>query len=390
MNFLTKLFIKKGENPKNEKVRERCGKNAGILCIILNSLLAGGKIVVGAISGAISVLADGLNNLTDCGSNVVSVIGFKMSGKPADKEHPFGHQRAESISAFLISTLIIFVAVELLITSIEKIITPVKNEFSVYLIVVLAVAVAVKLFMFLLNRTLGKATDSEALKATGADSLSDSISTLAVLIALIISHYTDVILDGYAGVAVSLFIGFTGVKLLLETISHLIGKAPDAETVKMIEERVLTFPEVHGIHDLAVHIYGQNKMYATVHVEVDCDIGIMHSHDLADAIEKDFLDNTNVILTVHIDPLVLSDPKVNELRDYAYKIVYDIDPTFKMHDFRMVGGKTHANMVFDVAVPFDSKLTLSEIEQKIKDRVYGERQNLGVVVTVERQMTDPT
>ncbi len=388
MKFLTKLFIKKDDNPKDEKVRERCGKNAGILCIILNTLLAGGKIVVGALSGAISVLADGLNNLTDCGSNVVSVIGFKMSGKPADKEHPFGHQRAESISAFLISTLIIFVAVELLITSIEKIITPVANQFSIYLVIVLAVAVLIKLFMFVLNRALGKATDSEALKATGADSLSDSISTFAVLIALIISHFTGVILDGYAGVAVSLFIGFTGVKLLLETISHLIGKAPDIETVKMIEKRVMAFPEVHGIHDLAVHIYGQNKMYATVHVEVDNEIGIMHSHDLADAIEKDFFENTNVILTVHIDPLVLNDPKVNELRDYAEKIVFDLDPTYKIHDFRMVGGKTHANMVFDVAVPFDGNLTLNEIEEKIKDRVAKERQNIGVVVTVERQITE--
>lgn len=383
--FLSRLFVRKNENPKDDAVRERTGKRAGLICIILNTILAGGKIAVGAIIGAVSVLADGFNNLTDCGSNVVSVIGFKMSGKPADKEHPFGHQRAESISAMLISVLILFVAVELLTQSIEKIITPVKNDFNLLVIIVLSASILIKLFMFVLNRTLGKLTDSPSMKATSLDSLSDTVATSVVLIVLIISHFTGVILDGYAGVLVALFIGFTGFKLLKETVSGLLGEAPKTEVVKEIEDRVMSFEGVHGIHDLAVHSYGQNKMYATVHVEVDSAMQLMRTHDLADLIEKDFIDNTNIILTVHIDPLVLNDPRINALRDEAEKTVYQISPDCKIHDFRLVGGETHSNIVFDVAVPFDCKFTDAWLEKEIKQNICSCHSNLGVVITIERQ-----
>ena len=361
------------------------GKFSGALGIALNTLLAAGKIAVGALFGMISVLADGMNNLTDCGSNVVSVIGFKMSGKPADKEHPFGHQRAESISALVIALIVLVVAVELAVQSVEKIISPTESEFSYWLVAVLAVSVAVKLFMFFLNRSLAKAVDSEALKATAADSISDAIATAAVLLSLLISQWTEFNLDGYMGAAVAVFIAFTGGSILKETVSRLLGKAPDADVVKKIEQKILSFEGVRGLHDLTVHSYGQNKLYATAHVEVDSRMPIMDAHDLADAIEKDFAADTDIALTVHIDPLVFDDPKVNRYREEAERIVGNIDGRFRMHDFRVVGGTMHSNLVFDVAVPFDCALSEAEILARIKDGVSLLGENLDAVVTVERQ-----
>ncbi len=385
MNIFSKFLIKEGEKPASPAVRERAGNFSGGLGIALNTLLAGCKIAVGALTGMISVLADGMNNLTDCGSNVVSIIGFKMSGKPADKEHPFGHQRAESISALVIALIVLVVAVELAVQSVEKIITPAASEFSVWLAVVLGISVAVKLFMFFLNRALARTVESEALRATAADSISDAVATAAVLLALLISHWTGFDLDGYMGVAVAIFIAFTGGSILKETVSRLLGKAPDHAVIEEIEQRVLAFEGVHGLHDLTVHSYGQNKLYATVHVEVDSHMPIMEAHDLADEIEKNFAAETDIALTVHIDPLVLDDPKVNRYRQEAERIVLSVDPRFRLHDFRVVGGTAHSNLVFDVAVPFDCKMSETEILSRIRDGVSLLDGNLDAVVTVERQ-----
>ena len=383
--MLSKIFLHKKDDPQDPAVRARCGRNAGIFGIVLNTLLAAGKIIVGSISGAISVTADGLNNLTDCGSNVVSVIGFKMSEKPADKEHPFGHRRAESIASLLIAVIILVVAAELIMQSAEKIFSPSETDISLLVLIVLGVSVAVKLFMFLFNRSLGKAISSETLKATAADSISDVIATTAVLISAIISRFTKLELDGYLGVVVALFIAVTGIGILKDTISNLLGKAPDPEIVRDIEKRVLSFENVRGLHDLTVHDYGQNKLYATVHVEVDAQMSITSAHDLADRIEKDFAQHTAIALTVHIDPLVYDDPELNRLRDEIYRIVGEIDPSLKMHDFRMVGGDTHKNLVFDVAVPFDCKISDADILQRIKDGVALLDGHYDTVATIERQ-----
>lgn len=380
------IFLKKTDDVNDLSVRARCGKRAGLLGIILNTLLAGGKIAVGILSGAISVLADGLNNLTDCGSNVVSVIGFKMSEKPADKEHPFGHRRAESVASLLIAVIILVVAVELAVSSAEKIITPAETDFSYLLMGVLVLSIAVKLFMFFLNRGLGKKLSSEALLATAADSISDTIATALVLVSAIVSRFADVDLDGWLGIAVALFIGFTGFSILKDTVSGLLGRAPEKETVENIEKRVLSFAGVKGVHDLIVHDYGQNKMYATVHVEVSDDLSITEAHDLADSIEKSFAAETGIALTVHIDPLVYGDPEIDRLKEEAEKIVQDIDPAFLVHDFRVVGGEQHKNLVFEVAIPFDCTLTETEILRRIREGV--SRLNGGscdCVVTVERQ-----
>lgn len=382
------LFVREGETPDSPAVRARAGKYIGGLCIALNTLLAAAKIAVGAVSGMISVLADGLNNLTDCGSNVVSVIGFRMSEKPADKEHPFGHQRAESVAAMVIAFIVLVVAAELAVQSVEKIITPAESAFSAVLAAVLAASVAVKLGMFFLNLYFARAVRSEALKATAADSISDAVATAAVLAATLVSHYTGVESDGWMGIAVALFIARTGFAILKETVSRLLGRAPDAETVKAIEARVLSFAGVCGLHDLTVHSYGPNKLYATVHVEVDAHMPIMEAHDLADRIEKNFAEETGIQLTVHIDPLVFDDPVINRRREEVCAIVAELDGRMRVHDFRAVGGKAHTNLVFDVAVPFDCKLSDAEIARRIRERVSRLGENLDAVANIERQNTD--
>ena len=386
--MLERIFLKKTQNASDPAVRAKCGRRAGILGIVLNTLLAAGKIAVGAVSGAISVTADGLNNLTDCGSNAVSVIGFKMSEKPADREHPFGHRRAESVASLLISVIILVVAAELIVQSAEKIFSPAATDFSWLLIGVLAASVLVKLFMFAFNRSLGRALSSETLKATAADSISDVIATSAVLVSALVSRFTRLETDAYLGIVVALFIAFTGFSILKETVSGLLGKAPDAETVHAIQSRVLSFGEVKGLHDLTVHNYGQDKLYATVHVEVDSGMGLTAAHDLADRIEKDFAEHTDVALTVHIDPLVYDDPELNRLREEVARIVTGVDKSLRMHDFRMVGGKTHKNLVFDVAVPFECKLADAEIAAQIRTRVQLLDGNYDAVSTIERQNID--
>ncbi len=382
MSIFSKLLSKKNSA---EDPRETCGKRAGFLGIALNILLAAGKITFGSIAGALSVVADGLNNLTDCGSNIVSVIGFKMSGKPADREHPFGHRRAETIAALVISVVILAVAAELALQSVEKLFAPEPVAFSVGLLVVLGVSVLVKLFMFVMNRSLARDYSAETFKATATDSLSDAIATSAVFLSLLISHYSGFDLDGYMGIAVAVFIAFSGASILKDTVSSLIGKAADEQIIKDIEQRIGSFAGVQGIHDLLIHDYGADKFYATVHVEVDSHMPIMAAHDLADDIERDFSTHTNIILTVHIDPLVYGDPRVDLYRGKAQQAVESVDITLRMHDFRVVGGETHSNLVFDVAVPFDCKLSDSEISRRIREKLVSENENVDAIITVERQ-----
>lgn len=373
----------------DEALRARMGAVSGGVGIAVNTLLAAAKIALGAVTGSLSVLADGMNNLTDCGSNVVSLIGLKVSEKPADREHPFGHRRAETVAALIIALIVLVVAAELAIESVQKIFVPAESSFSWALVAVLGAAVAAKLFLFFFNRYWGKKLGAETLRATAADSISDAAATTAVLISLIISHYTNFDLDGYMGAAVAVFIGFTGAGILRETVSRLLGTAPEAQVLRDIEARVRAFDGVHGVHDLTVHNYGQNKLYATVHVEVDSNMPLMATHDLADAIEKQFAQQTNISLTVHIDPLVLDDPQVNRLRAQTEAAVRAIDPALRVHDFRVVGGEKHANLVFEVAAPFECALTDAQIRARITDAVsrMGENKTIGAVVTVERDIS---
>ncbi len=384
--LLLRLFVKDYKNTQSEAVRDRYGKLSGITCILLNIMLAGGKIAVGLLFGAISVLADGLNNLTDCGSNIVSLISFKMASKPADKEHPFGHQRVEYVSAMIVGIIVLVLAFELGSESFNKIISPEQSDFSWITVGVLCASILVKLWMFLFNRKLGKMINSEVLKATSVDSISDSIATASVTIALVISYYTGVNLDGYMGIAVAIFIAVAGIGILRSTISKLVGQAPDKDMIDSIKQRIMSFEGVHSMHDLTVHSYGHSKFYASVHVEVDSNVSVMATHDLADRIERDFAQNTDINLIVHIDPVVLDDPEVDKYQQLVCEVVNTIDQRFSVHDFRLVKGVTHSNLVFDVAIPFDTKLSEAQILEQLTAKLQATDPNLFVVANIEKQV----
>ncbi len=385
-NLLVRLFVKNSNNTSDPAVRENYGKMASIVCIVLNMVLSAGKIILGLLSGAISVTADGFNNLTDCGSNVVSLISFKVAGKPADKEHPFGHQRIEYISAMIVAFIVLMLAVELASESFNKIFNPEPSEMSYLMLGVLAFSVLVKVWMFFFNRKLGKTVDSEVLKATATDSLTDAISTTAVTVAVIISHFVNFNLDGYMGLAVAVVIAWAGIDILKNTMSKLLGQAPDKTLIEGIRSRIMAYEGVLGIHDLAVHNYGPHKYYASVHVEVDAKVPTMESHDLMDRIERDFAENTDIVLIIHSDPVVTDDPEINLLKQKVTEMVTSIDERFRIHDFRAVKGVTHTNLIFDVAIPFDTKLSAEEIKTRISQLVSAYDPTLFVVATVEKQL----
>ena len=342
--LLIKLFVRDYKNTGSEKVRLAYGNLSSWVCMAVNLLLAAAKITAGALSGAISVLADGLNNLSDCGSGAVSYVGFRVAAKPADKKHPFGHQRSEYLAALIVAMIIFVLAAELMIESISQLITPGENSvWSVLSVVVLSVSIAVKFWLFLFNRSVAKRVNSEVIKATALDSLTDCLATLAALIAVIVSRFAGVNIDGYMGIFVALFIAFAGVGIFRDTIGKLLGEAPDPEIVQKIRNRIFMHGGVHGIHDLMVHSYG-HKYYATVHVEVDSKMPMMEGHDLADTIERDFACNTDIVLVVHLDPVVLDNPKCNACRVLMEEIVKEIDPSFSVHDFRMVDAPAEATL----------------------------------------------
>lgn len=384
--LLVKLFVKNSSDTSDPAVRRAYGTLAGTVGIVLNILLAVGKICAGVLSGALSVTADGLNNLTDCGSNAVSVIGFKVAGKPADKEHPYGHQRMEYIAAMIVAFIVFVVAIELGVESVQKLIEPTDGSWSITAVIVLSVSVAVKLWMFFFNRSLAKKISSEALKATATDSISDAGATAAVLVALIISHYTDVDLDGVMGLIVAVLIAFAGIGIFRSTLSQLLGKAPDKAVLEDIKQRIRSHNGVLGIHDLNVHSYGK-KLYATAHVEVDARMGLSEGHDLADGIERDFAAHTDVIMVVHVDPIQVDDPVVERYRDMTAGIVRAIDPYFSIHDFRVVDGAVRVNLIFDVAMPFEAKMSEAEVERRIKDAFSAIDGKLYPMPTVERQIS---
>ncbi|MCM1289696.1 MAG: cation diffusion facilitator family transporter [Corallococcus sp.] len=391
--MLLRLFVKNFKDTQNPAVRANAGKMSGIVGIVLNLLLASAKIVVGALFGVLSVLADGLNNLTDCGSNVVSLVGIKLASKPADGRHPFGHRRMEYVASMAVAFIVLLLAVQLGIESVTKIVAFAKGqadavEFNVWLIVALSTSVLVKLWMFAFNFQLAKRYAFPLLKASAIDSISDACATSAVLIAIVISHYAGINLDGFMGLIVAVFIAFAGAKILKGTANQLVGEAPDKELTDKIERRIKSYDGVLGMHDLNVHNYGPDKFYASVHMEVDAAVNVMDSHDLADRIERDFLEHTNVTLVTHIDPIVVGNAETDAYKAQVDKIVKSIDEHFVLHDFRMVKGNELVNLIFDVAVHFDTEMTDREISDYIQTEVDNLYQNVFVAVTVERQISD--
>ena len=365
--------------------RKKLGALTSVIGVIANVLLAAVKIIVGLIFGAISVLADGLNNLADTFSSGLSLISFKLSSKPADKDHPFGHERTEYVLAMFISFLILLVAFELLKESVSKIINPNIMNFSWLVIIVLSLSILGKLMLFVLNIKVSKLIQSDVLKASAFDSLGDCISTSVILVSLLLSKVITFNLDGYAGILVSLIIAYSGVKVLKETFSKLIGQAPEKEIVDGIKNLVLSKEGVYGIHDLSVYSYGPNKYFASVHVEVDSRVDIMTSHELVDEIEREVYDKLNIILTGHLDPIEVDNSEVNDLKLLINNMINEIDTSFSMHDFRVVKAHSYTNLIFDIAVPYENKLTDDEIINVLKRKVEKLDDKFYLVVTVEYQ-----
>lgn len=367
------------------KGKERGGKIASIVGIVVNLLLALSKIIVGVIFGVISVMADGLNNLTDCGSSIVAFVSFKISSKPADSKHPYGHERMEYVSSLIVSFLIVIIAFELFKESIDGIFSPMALDFSYIVIVILILSICVKYGLYFYNKYMAVKINSDILRATAVDSLSDCISTSIVLLAMLIGKWTGFNIDGYAGLIVAIFIFVAGVKILLEMTSKLIGQAPDKEVIDSIKDRIKEHKDIIGIHDLNVYNYGPNKYFASVHMELDADLDTLVAHEIIDEVEREFLNETNIVLTGHYDPIVVDDDEVGILREMVMRMVKELNENYSMHDFRMVKGPHKTNIIFEVAVPLDTKQSDEVIISFLKEKIAGVDEKYMPVIMVEKQ-----
>lgn len=383
ITILSKIFIKNRNDVGDVKVREQYGLLCGIVGIILNALLSAAKITVGVLTGAISIIADGVNNVTDAGSSVITLFGFRLAAKPTDPKHPFGHGRMEYISGLIVSVLILAVGAELAISSVETLISPVDVKINVVSMAVLGASVAVKLYMSLYNYAVAKKISSAAMKATGADSISDAVSTTAVLVCAIIAYFSEVSLDGYVGLLVSAFIIFSGVKSMIEIVNLLIGTAPEPELIDEIAEFVKQYPAVRGIHDLVVHNYGVGRTMITLHAEVDAKSDIMEAHDCIDNIEQDLGKKFGCTAVIHMDPVVTDDPKLDLIRNSAENIVKSLNPDFSIHDFRMNEGSTHTNVIFDLVLTHDTLKDATEIVKIVANGVEALDPNYNCVINVD-------
>lgn len=382
IEFLIRRFVPDWQQVQRTDVRERYGTLAAAVGILSNIFLCIIKGLIGLFSGSIAVTADAVNNLSDAGSSVITLLAFKIAGKPADEEHPYGHARMEYISGMAVSFIIILLGLELMGSSFEKILHPEEVGVSALTYLVLIVSIAVKLWQGMFNSNLGKRISSEALQATAADSLNDVFSTGAVLLSTLVYQFTAIPIDGWVGMLVAIFITVSGVKLIMETGSPLLGQAPDPQMVRELEEKITAYDGVIGIHDLQVHNYGPGRVFATVHAEVPANRDILVSHDIIDNIEREVGHEMNLNLVIHMDPVVTDDERLNQLHAQVQQIVAGIDSNLSMHDFRAVFGPTHTNLVFDVVVPPGFSLSDSELSRRIEQQV----QTLGsyfCVITVD-------
>lgn len=369
MSSLFRLFIKDYKNTEKPAVRESHGKFASVVGILANVFLFLIKLVAGLLSNSISITADAINNLTDSGSSVVTLMGFKISGKPADAQHPYGHARMEYISGLIVSFIIMFLGLQLILSSVKKILNPEESVLNLLTIAILLVSILIKLWLSIFFRKIGKTINSSSLIATSVDSRNDIIATSAVLASTVIEHFSGYNLDGYIGTGVSIFILISGLQVAIETISPLLGVVPSKELTEKFYRKILSYDGVIGIHDLTIHNYGEGKCFASVHCEVPADQDIMISHDIIDNIEQDFLEKENVHLVIHLDPVVLNDERTNLLKQDVENIIADISTQISMHDFRVAWGVTHSNLIFDIIVPFDMQENQEEIITEIKKRI---------------------
>ena len=382
--LLTRLFVKNHTDVKNPTVRAAYGTLSGIVGIIVNLILFAAKFVVGTLSGSIAITADAVNNLSDAGSSIISLVTFRISAKPADREHPFGHARIEYVSSLIVSIIILLIGYELFNSSLNKIFHPTETVFHIASVIVLSLSILCKLWLGLFNRKLGKKIDSGVLRATGTDSLSDALSTTAVLASLLIFRFTNFDTDGYMGIIVSVIILIAGIRILNDTKNSILGEAPSEETVCAIKDMVAQYPDMLGMHDIMIHTYGANVTIASLHVEVDASGDIMALHDTVDHIEKRLYEEHQIFCTIHMDPIITDDERVTKLKNMVIQAVKEIDERLNIHDFRFVEGPTHTNLIFDLVVPFEIQTDLSKIRQMIDRRINQFDGTYYAVITFDR------
>lgn len=384
ITLLAKLFIRDRDNTKSPEVRQAYGMLCGAVGIFLNLCLFAGKFIAGHISNSIAVTADAFNNLSDAGSSIITLIGFKMAGQKPDPDHPFGHGRIEYISGLLVSVIILLMGLELLKSSVTKILRPDELTFSPVILIILLISILVKCYMFLYNRKLGKKLNSSAMLATGTDSLSDTLATTLVLISTLISHFTGLSIDGWCGIAVGLFICYAGLNAARDTVNPLLGQAPDKEFVQQVNNIVMTHEEVIGIHDLIVHNYGPGRVLISLHAEVPADGDILSLHDVIDTIEHELRNTLNCHAVIHMDPVLVGDERTEHLKELVKGYLAEIDGSLTMHDFRIVTGPTHTNLIFDVVTPYDFPLSDAELIALIQEKVKKDNPNYFIVVDVDK------
>ena len=387
IKLIKKCFIKNYTLTSSDEVRFRYGIVAGVFGIISNFLLFIGKLLVGLIGASITIVADAINNLSDMGSNCIVIFGFKLSNKPADSKHPFGHARYEQIMALIVAVLVVSIGLVLGKSSIEKLISPEPTTVTVATYIVLALAILIKIFQMFLYNDFSKSINSQVLKASSIDSRNDVISTSAVLIATILIDVVGDIgfsIDGLFGILVSGFIIFSSIKLVKETIGPLLGEMPDEKFVNKLKKKLLSYDGILGIHDFLIHSYGPKTYFASVHAEVSSKVDVMVSHDLIDNIERDFKLLYDITLSIHMDPIEVDNEEVNFNKEKVRVILNNLDKDIDFHDFRLVSGETHTNLIFDVVIPFGSKFTLEDVRAELEEKFKDEERKYYFVLSLDR------
>ena len=383
IRFLASVFIK-NKDMRSDETRRKYGLLCGACGIFLNLLLFALKIFVGTLTGSVAVTADAVNNISDAGSSVVTMVGFRLAGKKPDPEHPFGHGRIEYISGLIVAMLIFVMGFELLSSSVDAITDPKPTELSVASVVILAISVVIKLYMFFYNRAVGNKIGSAAMVATASDSIGDAIATLAVLISLAVMHFTDWMIDGYIGILVACFILFAGYRAAKETIEPLLGMRPEKELVDELESLILSHKPLIGVHDLILHDYGPGRRYLSLHAEVPMDEDILFVHDVIDDVEIEIFNRYGIETVIHMDPINTRDPRLNEIKNAVLEVLTQFNENLKAHDFRIVPGPTHTNVVFDIAVPADCKTDADVLKLAASTAVTAQNPQYRCVIRIDR------
>ena len=390
--LLLKLFVKDYKNVKDQNVRKQYGVLGAVFGLITNFILFAAKLTIGILIANISIIADGLNNLSDFGNCFITIFGFKMSSKPADKDHPFGHQRMEYIISLIVSVIIISLGFNIGKDAVNSIITPSEQMEQILIpAIILGLSIVIKVLQGVLYYSLGKRIDSIALKATGADSRNDVISTTGVLIGLFISFYTGFTrIDGIIALVVAIFVVISGIKILIDTADILLGEKPSQEIIDEFVKTIKSHDCILGIHDIEMHCYGPNQIYASCHVEVDASKDVIITHDSIDNIEKECLQKLKIQTVIHMDPVVINDPQRNHFKKVVEEALKEVNPDLHFHDFRIVSGPTHVNLVFDIVLPFELKSKKDEIQSKLEDLVHQKEPNTYLVISYDDEYTTIT